>query len=705
MTRLSRCLLLLSISGLLWTSCSEKKKKYDDPKSVDEEIKSFHVAEGFVVKNVAAEPEVAMPVAMTIDEDANTYVVQMIDYPFIADSLNGKCSIKVLLDTNNDGQYDSSVLFVNKVPDITSILPYKQGLLVAAAPHIFYMKDTNGDLTADKIDTLFSGFFTGNSEAQITNLSYGLDNWIYANNHGQAGMVKFLPKQNEEALSMGGHDFRFRLDKGLFEAESGTGQFGLALNDLNHRFFTQNTLHIQTNPIAWRYLQRHKLLSSYKGEKNISDHELEMFQLTQAPYWRRVRSERRQHQYDSMKLGRVEWMDKHFTGASGATFYGGDAFPGEYYGSVFTGEVAGNLVHRDKVIRTENDVIYKASRGATETDKEFLASTDSWFRPASLYAGPDGNLFIVDMYRQHIETPVSIPEDLKEEMDFYAGNNMGRIFLVAPTTYDARTYKKPAMSKMTSAELVQYLAHPNAWWRTNAQRVLVERQDKTVVEPVRALFLSSVDARSKLRALYTLDGLDAVTVDDVKKALADKDPGVREHAIILAERYPSLTGEIVKLVDDPARFVAFQAVLSIGNATPSTAIPVLAKALNQYSEDSIFTVGILTSEPGISAQMLPAISRTAYFSSGGKFKEMYLNAIGYAFGLKDAQGNMNSLYTLLSAAEIKSNPTWIKSAVSGLLRGIKASKRTSQPAEMTDVLKKLAALTQDEDIKKQLATF
>ncbi|MGN6494760.1 MAG: PVC-type heme-binding CxxCH protein [Agriterribacter sp.] len=684
-------------------STKDAAKKYPDGKSVQDELKSFHVATGFTVENVAAEPEVMMPVSMAIDEDGNTYVVQMTDYPFVADSLNGKCSIKVLFDNNNDGKYDSSTVFINKVPDITAVLPYKQGLLVAAAPYIFHMKDTNNDFMVDKIDTLFSGFFIGNSEAQITNLTYGLDNWIYANNHGQAGQVKFWTKPNVPSVTMGGHDFRFRLDKGLFEAESGTGQFGLAMNDFNHRFYTQNTLHIQTNPIALRYLKRHTLLTSYRADRNISDHELEMFQLTEAPYWRRVRSERRQHQYDSLKMNRTEWIDKHFTGASGATFYGGDGFPAEYYGSIFTGEVAGNLVHRDVLVRGENDITYTATRGSGEKSNEFLASTDMWFRPTTFYSGPDGNLFMVDMYRQHIETPVSIPEDLKEDMDFSAGNDMGRIFLIKATGWNKKNTQKPQMSKRTTSELVAYLAHPNAWWRTTAQRVIVERQDKTVVTAVRSLYQSKASAATKLRSLYALEGLGALTIADVQAALADKDANVREHGIMLAERFSSLNNEVAKLINDPAKFVAFQAVLSVGNAVQSVAIPALAEALTKNSNDSLFTIAVLTSKPGVGTDLLPALLKDGYFSADGKFKTAYLESISYAVGLQDHTGSLNKLYTFLSGSEIKSNITWIKAAATGLSKGIKASKTEKHSAEFITLLNKIVLLTNDDSVKKLLS--
>lgn len=691
---------LLSILILCcFISCSNKTEKlYDDPKSVDEEIKSFQLAKGFTIQNVAAEPNVVMPVSMAIDEDGITYVVQMSDYPFIPDSSNGQSSIVVLLDVDNNGIYDSSIVFIDKVPDITYVLPYKKGILVAAAPHIFFMKDNDGDYKADQIDTLFSGFFNKNSEAQITDFTYGLDNWIYANNLGQPGQVKFLQKPDAPALSMAGHDFRFRLDKGLFEAESGTGQFGLALNDLNHRFYTQNTLHIQTNPIPWRYLRRHNLLASYKADRNISDHELEMFQLTPPPYWRKTRSERRQHQYDSLKLNQTEWADKHFTGASGGTFYGGDAFPAEYYGSIFTGEVAGNLVHRDVLTRPDNDITYTASRAVNEKDKEFLSSTDSWFRPASLYSGPDGNLFVIDMYRQHIETPVSIPEDLKANMDFYAGNDMGRIFLIKPEGYDRSGYKQPAMSKMTVAELVPLLAHPNAWWRTTAQRLLVERQDPSVAGLLRELLQSDKSTNARLRALYTLEGLNLLTANDVSIALRDKDPGMREHGLMLAEDFPALSDNIISLINDPVKYVSFQAVLSTGNLPKAKAIPALAHALDIHA-DSLMVIAVLTSNTGISGALLPALTKNGFVNKSDLSVKIYLGALAYAFALQDQTANTSTL------AALANNKERIDIIASGLLRGAKASKRDKYSSTLLSALKDLASKTDDEKLVKEITTF
>ena len=317
-----------------------------------------------------------------------------------------KGRIRVLKDINHDGTIDTAIVFAENLPSATSMLPWKGGLIVTAAPDILYLKDTTGDFHADTREVLFTGFFANNSEAQITSLRFGVDNWIYANNNGQDGEIHFVKDPAAPALKVGGGDFRFRLDRGLFEKEAGAGQFGMTMDDWGHRFFTQNTLHIQQAPIHWKYLHRHNFLPSDNSEVNISDHDPVMFQKTPPPYWRQERTNRRQKEFDSLKLDRKEYAEKHFTGSSGGTFYLSDVFPEEFYGSVFTGDVAGNLVHRDVLSPGKVNPAFIAKRSEKEKDREFLASTDPWTRPANFTVGPDGYLYMVDMYRQHIEAPV-----------------------------------------------------------------------------------------------------------------------------------------------------------------------------------------------------------------------------------------------------------------------------------------------------------
>jgi putative membrane-bound dehydrogenase-like protein len=601
------------------------QKRYSDPLSTAESIRTFQLREEFSIEPFVTEPDVLSPVDLVFDASGNAFVVEMGDYPYDAQPGRSKGRIRLLKDTDGDGRIDKSFVFADGLPSATSVLPYKDGLIVCAAPDILLLRDTNGDFKADTREVLFTGFFAKNSEAQITSLRYGVDNWIYASNSGQAGTITSPLRPDAPALSIAGGNFRFRLDKKLFEAESGNGQFGLAMDEWGHRFYTQNTLHIQQSPIAWRYLHRHNYLPSFRSDVNISDHELEMFQKSGTPYWRQQRSDRRQAKYDSLKTGFTEYPRDHFTGASGGTFYGGDGFPKAFQGSVFTGEVAGNLVHRDVINTNSGSPAFSASRDAGEKDREFLASTDPWFRPANLTTGPDGYLYIVDMYRQHIETPVSIPEDLKKDMDFANGEQYGRIWRIFPKEGGKRPVTLPDLHTKTPAELVGLLAHPNQWWRLNAQRILVEKQDKSVVAALQQMAGAHADPRARLHAIYTLEALDGLNEALVRKALTDAQPGVREHAVMLAEKYPAFLPEIIRLLNDSSPQVAYQAGLSTGQFSGKEAIAALTAVMENNPENALWRLAVLSSDTGSSPELIRLlVERKTFFNDPSPGKLQFL---------------------------------------------------------------------------------
>jgi len=616
---------------------------------------------------------------MEFDEQGNVYVVEMPDYPYRPEDGKGQGRIIQIKDTDGDGRVDESVVFADSLMEATSILPWKGGLIVTTAPYILYLKDTNGDGKADTREELFSGFFAQNSEAQITSLSFGVDNWIYAANNGQAGEVTSSKDPNAPPLSMSGADFRFRMDRKQFERTTGSGQFGQTLDDYGNRFITQNTLHIQNTVIPWKYWHRHPYLPSFKASANISDHELEMFQKTPPPYWRAERTNRRNKDFQERKLDRVEYAEDHFTGASGGTIYTGDAFPKEYYGNYFMGDVAGNLVHRDVISPLDNSPTFVAKRDDGEKDREFLASTDSWFRPVNFSQGPDGNLYLIDFYRQHIETPVSIPDDLKEDMDFINGTRLGRIYRILPANSSASENSTPDLNKKSTIELVKLLSHPNRWWRLQAQRLILERQDISVVPALNTLYDESEDPKVRLHALYALEGLNSLTDELVKKALNDTSPGIREHGIILSERFPYCLEQALSKIDDPSIRVAFQATLTTGDFHGDKVVTALAHALTKYGKDTWFQTAVLSSEDGSSSELLQLLIAQKFFETADDWKITFLETFSYIAGARNQKEQVNLLLNVLSQPEIMKEEKWQVAAVSGISKGIKNST-TSTPA-------------------------
>lgn len=690
--------LLLPVISLTFGSCGHKEK-YPGPLTPDEALQSLQIIDGLKVELFAAEPLVTDPVSMEFDEDGNCYVVVMSDYPDKPAPGTEKGHIRVLRDTNGDGKADTSIVFADKLSEGTSVLPWKGGLLVTAAPEILYMKDTTGDFVADVREVLFSGFFKDNPETQITNLRFGVDNWIYANNRGQDGNIIFRDKPDAPPLSVRGADFRFRLDRGLFELETGPGQFGQVLDDYRNRFVTENSIHIQQTLIAWRYTHRHPYLPSTRSIQNISDHDPIMFQESATPYWRAERSRRRNAEFQEKKLSRVEYERGHFTGASGGTFYNGDALPQKFYGNIFTGEVAGNLVHRDILTLSPENVHFTAKRAEEEADREFIYSKDNWFRPVNFSVGPDGYLYVLDYYRQHIETPVSIPDDLKAEMDFYNGDDKGRIYRVMPAN---SSYKKatPALSKAGSDSLVQLFAHPNQWYAQQAHRLLVERQDKSVIPALKKMF-GHADPRARIHVLYVLEALHALDLSIVKKALADSSDDIKEHAAILAESYPQCLPDLLTLAKESPAKLTLQATLSLGQFNGQQITDAFVQVLGRYGDNKVIRMAVLSAEAGSTPGLLDALFKGSIAQDTVKVSASFIHDLSYVIGARNNKTQVAQFIPLLDHAAMQVNKRQaaaIKGFVAGLERSegispaLKANIKTfkSGPKTITD-LKKLIA--------------
>lgn len=636
------------LTGLILLAGNSFAQRYPSALSPEESMKKMSVAKGFSVQLFASEPHVFDPVALEFDEQGNAYVVEMPDYPYEVEPGKGHGRIRILKDTDGDGKIDKSIVFAENVTEATSILPWKGGLIVTAAPNILYLKDTNGDGKSDVSEILFSGFFQNNSEAQVTSLRLGVDNWIYANNRGQSGKVVYSKTPGAAPLEVRGADFRFRLDRDLFELETGPGQFGQTINDWGHRFFTENSIHLQQAIIPWRYTHRHSFMPSSKFNVSITDHEEIMFQEIPPAYWRSERSARRNRMYKEANLKRIEYAEDRFTGASGGTIYNGDALPDEFYGNIFTTDVSGSLIHRDILTPSETNPALVAQRADSEKNREFIYSTDTWFRPVTFSVGPDGYLYFLDYYRQHIETPVSIPDDLKAEMDFMAGSDMGRIYRVIPSS---SSYKPVSVNlrDASSTELLKYLSHKNGWYRSTAQRLLLERQDKSIIPAVKDLVSNAQDSRARLHALYVLEGMNALDIAVVKKALQDSEPGVRENAVILAEKFPKTLPLVAKLINDPSKRVALQATLSLGEFKGKLVTQALADAIKIHGQNEWFRSAVLSSNQGSSAEILNYLVKDgSFFTQEDAWKLSFMQDLSNVIGARYDKVQFTDYLSLLS---------------------------------------------------------
>jgi putative membrane-bound dehydrogenase-like protein len=589
----------LALAALLAAAGCGKKYVDAPPMSAEKSLGSMRLSEDFRVELFLSEPQVVDPVEMVWDENGRIYVAEMRDYP--DDPPKGqhaRSRIKLLEDADGDGRYERATVFAERVLQVSGLHPWKGGLLVTSAPEILYMKDTDGDGRADVRDVLYTGFPLVNSEGRITNLRYGLDNWIWAANSGANGTITSPAHPAQPPVLVRGADFRFHLVRGVAEAASGPTQFGMSFDDWGNRFLSQNTVHLRHAVIPMHYLRRAPFLETGAVSEDISDHgkpSAPMFPLTRPQLWRRQRTSLRQKRYDENKLEKIERLEGFFTAATGGTVYTGDVFPEEYRGNVFTGDVSANLVHRD-ILRPAG-VTFTASRA--KEGVEFLASTDVWFRPCNFANAPDGHLYMIDIYREFIETPESIPEEIKKGMNFYSGDTMGRIYRIVPKQPRKKRALQVNLGRASTDQLVGLLAETNGWHRYTAQRLLVERQAGAAVAPLRDMAATHPSPLARLHALWTLEGLSALEEPLILKALRDSHPGLREQALRLAEPFlaksrPMLDAALAAARDAEVR-VQFQAALTLGGSKDPRALDALAELGLHRGADRWFRLAVLSS--------------------------------------------------------------------------------------------------------------
>jgi putative membrane-bound dehydrogenase-like protein len=474
-------------------------------------LETFQIVPGFTLERVACEPVIFDPVDLEFDEHGDAYVIEMPGYPFPKEP--GK--VIKLADQDGDGVYDTRTVFAQGFKLADAILPWRGGLLVASPPELVFVKDEDGDGTAERHQVLAKGFGFGNPQHNYNGLSYGLDNWIYAANGGNSGMVRFVEAE-DQGLPFGWNDFRMDLDGRRAEITGpSSGGFELAFDPWGAHFGTHNLTHIQQMVFPARYFRDLPGVSA-DTLTNISDHEENG---TARVYAIGVQETRVNHPEQS----------GYFSAACGIRYYGGGAFGPEHENSVFVCDAVLNLVHQD--VLHDDGVAFRASRGTQQ--REFLASTDRAFRPVNLTVGPDGALYVVDMYREVIEHPEWIPDEIEAGLNLEAGKDKGRIYRITPSSGLPRV--KPEFDRGNIAAVVAALGHPNQWWRTTAQRLLVEWKEETAMAPLRTLAQKADAPLARVHALWTLQGLRALRVEEVLRSLEDTDARVRTQGLHLAE--------------------------------------------------------------------------------------------------------------------------------------------------------------------------
>jgi putative membrane-bound dehydrogenase-like protein len=567
-----------------------ESSEFPPPLSARESLAAMTTKPGLEIELVAAEPLIVDPVAIDWGPGGKLWVVEMRDYPMGMDGhWKPGSRIKYLESTHKDGKYDKATVFLDNLPFATGVTAWRKGVLVCTAPDILYAEDTNGDGSADVVKKLFTGFYTDNYQARVNSLGLGLDNWIYGANgllggtiHGVSG----AESGNPIVVDIRGRDFRMDPDTGAFEPASGLTQQGRVRDDWGNWFGCDNSTIAWHYPLPDQYIRRNPYVPAPSPRVSIAAGD--------DPNLLHPRSRTLERFNDPQSANRV-------TSGCGLGIYRDDFLGQEFLGNAFLCEPVHNLVHR--LILTPNGETFAGRRAADEQQTEFLASRDNWFRPVQARTGPDGALYVVDMYRFVIEHPRWIPADRLAKLDVRAGDDKGRIYRVYPKGKKLRPI--PDLNEKAADKLIAALDTPNGTERDRIHLALLHRVQATgsarseQKKRLEELALKSQRPAVRLQALCVLDGLHELAPPVLESALADSNPAVRANAIRLSEAVinsnAAIASSVLKLLDDNDPSVRLQLAFSLAELNDDRATSALGKLAIGAQDDVWLGAAVLSS--------------------------------------------------------------------------------------------------------------
>ncbi|MBM3853854.1 MAG: dehydrogenase, partial [Verrucomicrobia bacterium] len=589
-----RCL-AAAAGGLMVAATAVEAAPFIPALSPAEALQAFRVEPGLRVELVAAEPLVVDPVAFAFDDHGRLFVVESRGYPGEVKKDQSQSDapastlgrIALLEDRDGDGRFETRTEFATGLTFPNGILPWRGGVFVTCAPDIYFLKDNDGDGVADERSVVLTGFSTSRTtQIRVSHPTLGLEGKVYVTSGLNGGKVIAPLHPERPAVTFTPADGRFDPATLVFETTGGRAQFGLSIDDFGRRFICSNRHPVMQVVLEPWHLRRNPHLAFAETVQNVSRVEAE------AVVWPISRASVTAEFIPSLM---TKPHNGTFTAASGVLEFGGTGLGEQFVGSVFICESAQNLVQR-QVLRPAG-ASFRAE--PARVGLEFLASTDVWFRPVSLGEGPDGALYLADMYRREIDHPAYVPEESRGQLDFLSGSDRGRIYRVIR---EAAVPRRRVRVGSSAAELVRDLESPDRWWRERAQRLLVERADPASVPLVEQVARAATQPAARSRALWTLAGLERLSPALLLAAFADSAAPVREQAVLLAASRiassPELAGALIRSAADADARVRFCAALALGSWPDQRALAPLAAVAAQDGEDRWARAAVLSGVGG-----------------------------------------------------------------------------------------------------------
>jgi glucose/arabinose dehydrogenase/mono/diheme cytochrome c family protein len=615
-----------------------------------EALKSFRLAPGISMELVASEPLVQDPVCMAFDPDGRIWVAEMMGYMPNVDG-EGEAEpvgrIGVLSDEDGDGVYESRVNFLEGLVLPRAVLPYRDGALVIVPPILAFYRDTDGDGVADSREVIARGLGGVYSpEHAINALRWTQDNWIQCSNHSLR--------------------FRETEDGWITQRTGGGGQWGMAFDEEGRAFFNTNSDGLRGDTFSSHYAVRNSNYGKASG--------MNVRVAQDQTVWPARMNTGVNRGYNGSTL-REDYTLHRFTGACGPLVYLGANFPKEYHGNAFVAEPCGNLIKRYS-LQAKGELGVEALN--VYGGREFIASTDERFRPVNLYDGPDGALYVVDMYRGLIQHRIFVTSWLRKqvlERGLEQPTGRGRIWRVKHS--ELAEHASPQMSEATWSELTAALHSANGWWRLSAQRLLVEEgvEDADAIELTRKALTEGKTALGRVHALWALSGLGTLDEKLLLAGLRDDDPRVIYAAVRCAEEWLSTGNQALlerfrELGASATGRLKRQLIFSLGEAKTKAGDRLLADWMLADASSSPMRSALLS---GLAQRELPFLldldQREGWRESQPGRQEL-VRDLARCIATEQRHASLAGLFTLIAESSEPGNLDWRSSAlIEGALAG------------------------------------
>ncbi|MDF1752191.1 MAG: DUF1080 domain-containing protein [Verrucomicrobiales bacterium] len=638
------------------------------PLSPEESKAAWKIEEGFEIQLVASEPVVCDPVDVVWDARGQMFVAEMGDYPLPAGEGEFLSRIRLLSDKDGDGVMDGATTWAGNLDHVQGLLPMDGGLVATTRTAVLFLKDTDGDGTADLRETLFTQNEPRHNQLQVSSPRWGLDNAIYFNNGLDLKEIYPADAPDEKILASS-RNIRFDPYAKKLTAIGGRGQFGATIDNWNHHFFSTNR-----NPVIFAVM-------SEEAAKRNPFAAISQVQEDIEPAGAKLRPLKLSHTTSVAHAGT-------YTAACGTAVYRGDILP-ELAGNIFVCDPTAQVVTRGKISGKGGSFEVERVVG----DHEFLASSDDWARPVNVRNGPDGSLYICDMYRRFIDHARFFPEEFAKSHYMRAGFDHGRIWRIVPVGGGPG---KAQSLPDDSGALLSLLESENGWQRTHAQRLLMEKGKS---DGAAALLQNTASPEAFVHALWLLQGQGKLDDTAIEMALNHSSDGVVENALAIVDA-PEYRTKLIDLAKNRSGRVAFQAILKLGELDDEGLNDVFAAVLKQPSKrsDPWTRKAILSGSKDRAAQILTGLIQ----DDEVRDDLSYTDTIRELATVVSAKGDVGELAMVLAAMEQSAQPEpWQFALSEGVSLGLRRSALkqktlaaliSSPPAELKTHSAKLKAI-------------